>query len=485
MRTLVALVSCVVAFLVASWAPLRAMAQKGGGADVVIDWMPSALASREICAHIAENVAPGVPVVLLCDTNAKVPNSPADRLLRGKNATLPGLSLRPRLILNDSYLDMHPTANDKVRTQHNFVSPGKITGKGRNNRVLHNGDQGGLETLLGQSEASKLWQLAEDAKNLVKKLIAVHAIECDLKPGVAHTGSSDRDVDGLHRYADLLQSRYGYEDGELLDQAGCQDLCPSPDYKGGVLDWGAAHLHPLNYAIGLAKAAAAAGVRIHEGTHVHHITEGQPATVQTDRGFVKADHVILACNGYLGSLNRKVAARVMPINNFIAATEPLGADAEYVLTKDVAVADSKFVVNYFRLSADKRLLFGGGESYGYRFPSDVAAKVRRPMTEIFPHLRDVKIDYAWGGTLAITMKRLPYLARVSPRILSASGYSGHGVGTATHAGRLMAEAIAGQSEGFNTMARIPTAPFPGGPKMRTPLLALAMTWFSLRDRLGL
>ena len=226
-------------------------------------------------------------------------------------------------------------------------------------------------------------------------------------------------------------------------------------------------------------------MQIYERSEVFAIEDGPQVEIRTGEGTVRADHLILACNGYLGGLNDQVAARVMPINNFVAATEPLGDDAARVLARDVAVADSKFVVNYFRLSHDKRLLFGGGESYGYRFPSDVAAKVRQPMTEIFPHLRDVKIDYAWGGTLAITMKRLPYLARVSPRILSASGYSGHGVGTATHAGRLMAEAIAGQSEGFNTMSRIPTAPFPGGPKMRTPLLALAMTWFSLRDRLGL
>jgi gamma-glutamylputrescine oxidase len=175
----------------------------------------------------------------------------------------------------------------------------------------------------------------------------------------------------------------------------------------------------------------------------------------------------------------------MPINNFIAATEPLGEEAARVLTRDVAVADTKFVVNYFRLSHDKRLLFGGGETYGYRFPSDIASLVRKPMTQIFPHLRDVRIDYAWGGTLAITMRRLPYLARVAPNMLSASGYSGHGVGTATHAGKLMAEAIAGEASGFDTMARIPTTPFPGGTALRSPLLVLAMSWYSLRDRLGI
>ena len=209
-----------------------------------------------------------------------------------------------------------------------------------------------------------------------------------------------------------------------------------------------------------------------------------PVRVQTESGVIIADHVILACNGYLGGLDRKVAARVMPINNFIAATAPLGADTARVLTQDIAVSDSRFVVNYFRLSHDGRLLFGGGESYGYRFPRDIAALVRKPMIEIFPHLKDLAIDYAWGGTLAITIKRLPYLARVAPNILSASGYSGHGVGTATHAGKLMADAVAGQSDGFDTMSAIPTAPFPGGTTLRSPLLALAMTWYSLRDRLG-
>ena len=359
---------------------------------------------------------------------------------------------------------------------------------GRNGGQLGSGqrqDQASLEKMLGKAEARMLWDLGEEAKDLVKGLIARHGIACDLKPGVAWTGFSGREVDDLHRYADLLQRDYGYAQIEALDAAACHALCPSPAYKGGVLDMGAGHLHPLNFALGLGRAAATAGVRIHEGSHVHHITEGSRITVQTGQGRVEADHLILGCNGYLGGLQRKVAARVMPINNFIVATEPLGEDAARVLTRDVAVSDSKFVVNYFRLSADRRLLFGGGESYGYRFPRDIAALVRKPMTEIFPHLADVRLDYAWGGTLAITMKRLPYLARLAPNILSASGYSGHGVGTAVHAGFLMARAISGQAEGFDTMARIPTTPFPGGAALRNPLLVLAMSWYGLRDRLGL
>ena len=358
---------------------------------------------------------------------------------------------------------------------------------GRNGGQLGSGqrmDQHGLEKLVGLDDARKLWDLAEDAKDLVKSLVARHKIDCYLKPGIAHACFSAGEVAEEHAYAEHLQRRYGYDQIETLDHDQLQAICPSPAYKGGTLDMGAGHLHPLAYALGLARAAAAAGVRIYENSEVHDIKPGAKAVVRTGHGQVEADHVILACNGYLGGLDRKVAARVMPINNFIAATEPLGDDADKVLARDVAVADTKFVINYFRLSHDKRLLFGGGESYGYKFPADIAATVRKPMVKIYPHLRDVKIDYAWGGTLGITMKRMPYLARLGPNILTASGYSGHGVGTATHAGHLMAQAIAGQSDGFDTLSRIPTPSFPGGTMMRSPLLVLAMTWYAMRDRLG-
>ena len=359
---------------------------------------------------------------------------------------------------------------------------------GRNGGQLGSGQrvaQDDLEKLVGQTHARSLWDMGEEAKALVKQLIADHAIDCHLKPGVASTASNARDLRYLHEYAAHLENRYGYDQIDLLDHAALQEVCPSPDYVGGILDRDAAHLHPLNFALGLARACRDAGVRIHERSTVHRIDHGAPAKVCTDAGHVLADQVVLACNGYLGGLDRTVAARVMPINNFIAATEPLGASVNDVLPRDVAVADSRFVVNYFRLSHDGRLLFGGGENYGYKFPRDIAAKVRKPMSVVFPHLKDVRIDYAWGGTLAITMKRLPYFARPKANVFSASGYSGHGLGTATHAGKLIAEAIQGDADGFDVMAAIPSQRFPGGPRMRNPLLTLAMLWYSTRDRLGL
>lgn len=344
-------------------------------------------------------------------------------------------------------------------------------------------EQPSLEKMVGMERARDLWALGQEATALVKSLVAEHDIHCHLRPGIAWTGESASEVDELHAYAAHMDRHYGY-DMQALDGAGMQAICPSPAYKGGIMCWDGGHLHPLQYALGLARAAEAAGVLIYERSAVERIAHADNMTVHTHAGHVRADHLILACNGYLGGLEQQVARRVMPINNFIAATAPL-KNPERVLAQDVAVADSRFVVNYFRLSHDNRLLFGGGESYGYRFPTDIAAKVRKPMTQIFPHLVDTPIDYAWGGTLGITMKRLPYLTRIAPGVLSASGYSGHGVGTATHAGKLMAQAIDGDARGFDTMAAIPTQPFPGGPGLRTPLLMLAMTWYAMRDRLGL
>ncbi len=358
---------------------------------------------------------------------------------------------------------------------------------GRNGGQVGSGqrlEQDRLERMMGDADATALWHLAEDAKKLVADLIRDHAIACDYRPGVVHADWRAGDVRLSHAYAEKLLREYQYDLIETLSRDEIRRIIGSDAYQGGYVDWGAGHLHPLEFAFGLARAATGAGARIHEASHVHHIRPGAQPVVQTGKGRVICDQVILAANGYLGGLERSVAARVMPINNFIIATEPLGARAATVLARDVAVADSKFVINYFRLTPDKRLLFGGGESYGYRFPADIDAKVRKPMLEVFPQLADIRTDYAWGGTLAITMKRLPHIARPAGNILSASGYSGHGVALATMAGQIMAAALAGDTHRFDLMARLPTPPFPGGPALRAPLLALAMGWFSVRDRLG-
>ncbi|MCY1127772.1 FAD-binding oxidoreductase [Frigidibacter sp. RF13] len=358
---------------------------------------------------------------------------------------------------------------------------------GRNGGQVGTGqrqDQDWLEKTVGKGHARQLWDLSLESVDMVRTLIRDHAMPCTFHEGIVHACFSQGEVDHARHYAEKMARDYGYDRITPLDNDALQAILPAPVYKGGDIDRGAGHVHPLNYAVGLARACAKAGVRLHENSVVQRIDHGAKPVVHTANARITCDNVVLACNGYLGGLDPYVAARVMPINNFIVATEPLGDRAAEVLRENVAVADTKFVVNYWRLSDDNRLLFGGGESYGYRFP-DIVKTVRKPMLEVYPGLKDIRIDYAWGGTLAITMNRMPCFARVKPNVLSASGYSGHGVAMATLAGRLLAEAIAGQAERFDVMARVPIHRFPGGPAMRSPLLVLAMTWYALRDRLGI
>ena len=352
---------------------------------------------------------------------------------------------------------------------------------GRNGGQVGSGqrlEQDALEKMAGREAARALWDMGEEAKVLVRELAA--GMGLPVHAGVAHACYTDAEVTHARRNAEKLLQDYGYDQIEPLPDG----LIGSAAFKGGDLDRGAGHLHPLNFALGLGQAALAAGARIYERSEVHHIEHGLRMLVQTGTGRVSCNHVILAGNGYLAGLDQKVEARVMPINNFMLATEPLGTDAAGILTQNVAVADTKFVVNYWRLSDDKRLLFGGGESYGYRFP-DILKTVRKPMLEVYPQLSEVKIDYVWGGTLAITINRMPCFIRSHPNVWSASGYSGHGVAMATLAGKLLAQAVRGQAGGFDVMAALPQPRFPGGAMLRWPLLAAAMTWYGMRDRLGM
>lgn len=358
---------------------------------------------------------------------------------------------------------------------------------GRNGGQVGTGqrlDQEDLEKLVGNTRAHALWDLAQEAVATTRALAAEHAPEAGFAPGIVHACHRARLVPHSHAYAEKMARDYGYDLIRPLGMEEMRHMVGSPAYVGGDLDMGGGHLHPLRYAFGLARAAAAKGVRIHENSKATGLSFGAPATVTTAKAKIRAAHVLLACNGYLGHLNGRTAARVMPINNFIVATAPMSPAAqEEIVRNNHAVADSKFVINYFRFSEDHRLLFGGGESYGYRFPADIAALVRKPMLEIFPQLKDTKITQAWGGTLGITMNRMPHFERLAGNVLTASGYSGHGVAMATLGGKLAAEAIAGQAERFDLMAGVPSPAFPGGVALRWPLLVLAMVWFSLRDRL--
>jgi gamma-glutamylputrescine oxidase len=358
---------------------------------------------------------------------------------------------------------------------------------GRNGGQVGTGQrvaQDELEQTVDSALAHDAWQVAQDAKALVKDLIARHDIPCDYRSGSIHANHRQRFDHHSQNYVALLNEKYGYDEIRYVPPEEMRLLVGSNDYSAGTLDMGAGHLHPLNYALGIARAAIGAGARLYEHSEVTRVEEGTPARVYASNGRVSAGYVLFACNGYIGPLEKSISRHVMPINNYIIATEPLGDDiARKLIANGACVADSRFVVNYFRCSADSRMLFGGGESYGYRFPRDIKSFVRKYMLKIYPDLKEAKVEYGWGGTLAITMSRLPFFQRHSGNIYSASGYSGSGVALATGAGAMLAEAIDGVASRFDVMNRLPTPGFPGGAMLRSPLLALAMTWYALRDRL--
>lgn len=359
---------------------------------------------------------------------------------------------------------------------------------GRNGGQVSSGqrrDQSDLEAMFGADLSLRLWQLGEEAKKLVSLLIAKHAIDCEIRQGIIHADHQQRYVPHTRDYVARMNDNYGYGALRFLDKDEIRSLIDSTDYHGGMHDSGAFHLHPLKFLFVLAKLAIEAGVAIYENTEIADVEAGDPVVVTTTSDKrLRADKVIFACNGYLDSLNRKIASRVMPINNFIVVTEPLGKKRARSLIRDnSAVSDSRFVINYFRRTPDHRLLFGGGETYGHLFPTDIIKLVRKPMTKIFPQLRDVNIDYGWGGTLAITRNRLPVFARLRSNIWSASGYSGHGISMATFAGKILADAISDKTADFEVMSGIAAKRFPGSLLLRRPLLTLAMLWYAMRDRI--
>ncbi len=355
---------------------------------------------------------------------------------------------------------------------------------GRNGGQVGTGwnmDQRTLEKTLGRDDARKLWDITAEAKALTRALVERHAPDAAYKPGVLHGHWTKSGAEDARAYGAWLGENYGYPT-DYLDRDAYQAVCKSPVYAGGLLDRDAGHLHPLRYVLGLGQAAEAAGARIFERTEATRVDAGK---VYTKQGTITAKHIVVAGNGYLPDLVDEVSSRVMPINSFIAATEPLGDRASEVLSKDIAVADDKFVVNYFRLSEDKRLLFGGRESYSIGFPSDIDTALIKRMEHLFPQLKGVRIDYRWGGTLGITMTRLPMVRRIGPQTIAAAGFSGHGVAITGLVGKIVAEAIAGDAGRFDLLGKLPVSRFPGGKHARAPLLTLAMTWYALRDRLGI
>ncbi|MGI9415350.1 MAG: NAD(P)/FAD-dependent oxidoreductase [Hyphomicrobiales bacterium] len=357
---------------------------------------------------------------------------------------------------------------------------------GRNGGQICTGFSSGMEKLeaqAGKDDARKCWALSEEAKTLMRSRIERYGIQCDLKWGYVHVAPK---AGGLPELLEMQEgyAAYGYDKTEVLDKAALEDRLGSTIYHGGLRDAGAGHLHPLNYCLGLADAAVSHGARIFEHSAVTRVeTDASPAA-HTAGGVVRAKFIVIAGNAYLGKTVPALYPRIMPVGSFILATEPLGENrARSLIRDDDAICDTNFVVDYFRLSGDRRMLFGGRCSYSTVEPRDLQGFMRPRMLKVFPQLDDVKLDYCWGGYIGITVNRIPDIGRLSDTVYYAHGYSGQGVALTGIYGKVIAEAVAGQAERFDVLSQFKHTPFPGGP-IRTPMLVAAMLYYRMRDLLG-
>ena len=357
---------------------------------------------------------------------------------------------------------------------------------GRNGGQVHSGqrrDQDELERVAGKVDARRLWDMAEEAKLLLRSLQQRHDIDCAYEAGLIHADHKPSYVEESRAYAEKLARDYDYPHVSTLGREELRALVKSEQYLGGSIDRGAGHLDPLALTYGLARAAEAAGARICEGSRVRRVRHGSPAVVETDRGSVTADTVLVCTDGLLEGVEPAVERHVMPIANHIATTAPLGERLKEVLTSRAAVSDSRFVVYYFRPTPDGRLLFGGGETYSTTLPKDVSPLVRRHLTNVFPQTKDMAFEHAWGGVLGVTQTRQPFVRAIRPNVLPAAGYSGQGVLLAPMFGKILAEAVKGRLDRFDLLAKLPVPAFPGGVWLRKPILVAAMSYYALRDRL--
>ncbi|WP_222912086.1 MULTISPECIES: NAD(P)/FAD-dependent oxidoreductase [Pseudomonadaceae] len=358
---------------------------------------------------------------------------------------------------------------------------------GRNGGQIVNSysrDIDSVERSAGSHEAQLIGSMAFEGGQIIRERISRYGIKCDLKNGGVFAAFNAKQIRHLEAQKALWE-RYGYDQLEMLDHNGIRNVVACERYAGGMLDHGGGHIHPLNLALGEADAVESLGGAIYEQSPAIRIVRGSRPQVHTQRGQVTAKFVVVAGNAYLGGLVPELAAKSMPCGTQVIATEPLEPElAAALLPQDYCVEDCNYLLDYFRLSADKRLIYGGGVVYGARDPADIEAIIRPKMLKTFPQLRDVKTEFTWTGNFLMTLSRLPQVGRLDGNLYYSQGCSGHGV-TYTHiAGKVIAEALRGQAERFDAFASLPHYPFPGGQSFSAPLSALGALYYSMRDRLG-
>lgn len=358
---------------------------------------------------------------------------------------------------------------------------------GRNGGQIVNSYSRDIDTVersAGPDAARLIGAMAFEGGRIIRERVARYGIDCDLKNGGVFAAFNARQMHHLETQKALWE-RYGYDQLELLDRSGIRNVVACERYCGGMLDHGGGHIHPLNLALGEAAAVESLGGSIYEQSPATRIDRGQSPCVHTAHGRVSAKFVVVAGNAYLGGLVPELAAKSMPCGTQVIATEPLGDElAASLLPQDYCVEDCNYLLDYFRLSADKRLIYGGGVVYGARDPADIDSIIRAKMLKTFPQLHGIRTEFAWTGNFLLTLSRLPQVGRIGDNIYYSQGCSGHGV-TYTHlAGKILAEALRGQAERFDAFAGLPHYPFPGGQRFSAPLSALGALYYSLRDRLG-
>lgn len=340
-----------------------------------------------------------------------------------------------------------------------------------------------IEAQLGLDAARTVWATTLEALDLIAERCRRFQIDCEWQAGYLSLAINARKTRALQAWQDHLQRAYGYETRWIAPQE-LPRWIASPRFHSGLHDARSGHLNPLKYTRGLARAAATMGVQVFEHSPVIDRTAGQPVRLHTATGDVRAAHVLLAGNVYLQRLAPAIAARIMPVGTYIAASAPIEPELlRSLIPSRAAASDTNFVLDYFRPTIDHRMLYGGRVSYSTTTPRGLAAGMQRRMARSFPQLAGTPVEFTWGGFVDITMNRAPDFGRLNDNVFYVQGFSGHGLALTGLAGRLVAEAISGHAERFDVFARLRHRPFPGGPALRTPALVLAMAYYRLRDML--
>ena len=362
---------------------------------------------------------------------------------------------------------------------------------GRNGGQLIRGighDVSGFAKYVGEEGVRYLERAGIDSVALVGERIREHGIDCDLRWGFCELANTPAQFDAFKgEQAHLAALGYAHET-RLVGPQDMPQVVGSTVYAGGLVDMGSGHLHPLNLVLGEAQLAESLGVRIFEHTEVLELIHGDRVQVRCAGGSVRADHLVLACNAHLEELEPRLSGKVLPAGSYIIATEPLSeAMANQLIPQNLALCDQKVGLDYYRLSADRRLLFGGACHYSGRDPADIAAYMQPKMLKVFPQLAHTGIEFQWGGKIGITANRFPQVGRLKqyPNVFYAQGYSGHGLNVTHWCAKLLAEGIhAGHSTGLDIFSQVPHMTFPGGKALRSPLLALGMLWYRLKELMG-